>query len=121
MLNIFDFVFLIIVVGCCVVFCMCGYVYGLVVCMVSLFDVGEMIKLFVFFDLIDMWVLFGKLVFGWYLYLGIVMLMFMFDGYGIYVELMGYEGLIGVGDIEWMSVGCGVWYMGFVVLLVKVF
>ncbi|WP_321953446.1 pirin family protein [Burkholderia cenocepacia] len=121
MLNTLDSVSSTTVAGRHVVFRTRGHAHGPVVRMVSPSDVGEMIKPFVFLDLIDTRAPLGKPAFGWHPHSGIATLTLMIDGHGAYVESTGHEGPMGAGDIEWMSAGRGVWHTGSVVPPVKAF
>ncbi|VWC81704.1 pirin domain-containing protein [Burkholderia lata] len=97
-----------------------GRAHGPIVRMVSPSDVGEMIKPFVFLDLVDTQASIGS-GFGWHPHSGIATLTLVIDGRGSYAESTGHEGTTVAGDIEWMSAGRGVWHTGTVVPPVKVF
>ncbi|VWB48120.1 pirin domain-containing protein [Burkholderia arboris] len=98
-----------------------GHANGPVVRMVSPSDVGEIIKPFVFLDLIDTQAPIGQPSFGWHPHSGIATLTLAIDGHGTYAESTGHEGAMAPGDIEWMSAGRGVWHTGSVVPPVKAF
>ncbi|WP_321863642.1 pirin family protein [Burkholderia cenocepacia] len=121
MLNAIEPVRRAAVAGRHVVFRTRGHAHGPIVRMVSPSDVGEMIKPFVFLDLIDTRALTGRPAFGWHPHSGIATLTLMIDGHGTYVESTGHEGAMKAGDIEWMSAGRGVWHTGSVVPPVKAF
>lgn len=98
-----------------------GRAHGPVVRMVSPSDVGELIKPFVFLDLIDTQESIGQQGFGWHPHSGIATLTLAIEGQGYYIESTGHEGTMGAGDIEWMSAGRGVWHSGYAVPPVKAF
>lgn len=108
-------------VGRKVVFRTRGREHGPVVRMASPSDVGEMIKPFVFLDLIDAQEGLGRRGFGWHPHSGIATLTLAMEGRGRYAESTGREGEMTAGDIEWMSAGRGVWHTGFVEPPVKAF
>ncbi|MBZ5794449.1 pirin family protein [Burkholderia contaminans] len=121
MLNALEPVSRTAVAGRHVVFRTRGHAHGPVVRMVSPSDVGEMIKPFVFLDLIDTQAPIGQTAFGWHPHSGIATLTLAIDGRGTYAESTGHEGTMEPGDIEWMSAGRGVWHTGSVVPPVKAF
>ncbi|MEM5314961.1 pirin family protein [Paraburkholderia sp. JHI869] len=98
-----------------------GRAHGPVVRMVSPNDIGEMIKPFVFLDLIDTQEAIGEPGFGWHPHSGIATLTLAMEGRGRYAESTGHEGTMGPGDIEWMSAGRGVWHTGSVEPPIKAF
>ena len=98
-----------------------GRAHGPVVRMVSPSDVGQLIKPFVFLDLIDTQEALGQKGFGWHPHSGIATLTLAIEGEGRYAESTGHEGTMVAGDIEWMSAGRGVWHSGFVKPPVKAF
>jgi redox-sensitive bicupin YhaK (pirin superfamily) len=89
--------------------------------MVSPSDVGEMIKPFVFLDLIDAQEAIGRRGFGWHPHSGIATLTLLMDGRSRYAESVGHEGTMEAGDIEWMSAGRGVWHSGSTESAIKAF
>ncbi|WP_423372124.1 pirin family protein [Burkholderia sp. LMG 32019] len=121
MLNALEPVSQATVAGRHVVFRTHGHAHGPVVRMVSPSDVGEMIKPFVFLDLVDTQAPIGAQAFGWHPHSGIATLTLAIDGRGTYAESTGHEGTMAPGDIEWMSAGRGVWHTGSVVPPVKAF
>lgn len=98
-----------------------GRVHGPVARMVSPSDVGEMIKPFVFLDLIDTQEALGREGAGWHPHSGIATLTLAIEGRGRYAESTGQEGTMQAGDIEWMSAGAGVWHTGFAEPPIKAF
>ncbi|QVN22947.1 pirin family protein [Burkholderia pyrrocinia] len=120
-MNAVDPVLQTAVTGRHVVFRTRGRAHGPVVRMASPSDVGEMIKPFVFLDLVDTQAPLGQPAFGWHPHSGIATLTLVIDGRGTYAESTGHEGTMEAGDIEWMSAGRGVWHTGSVVPPVKAF
>jgi redox-sensitive bicupin YhaK (pirin superfamily) len=104
-----------------VVFRTRGRAQGPIVRMVSPSDVGEMIKPFVFLDLIDAQEAIGRRGFGWHPHSGIATLTLLMDGRSRYAESVGHEGTMEAGDIEWMSAGRGVWHSGSTESAIKAF
>jgi redox-sensitive bicupin YhaK (pirin superfamily) len=100
-------------VGRNVIFRTRGSVHGPLVRLVSASDVGEMIKPFVFLDLVDTQEQMGQQGFGWHPHSGIATLTVAMEGQGRYVDSIGNEGTMLAGDIEWMSAGRGIWHSGF--------
>ena len=90
-----------------------GQSHGPLVRLVSADDLGELIKPFVFLDLVDSPVGFGQPGSGWHPHSGIATLTLAMDGRGHYVESLGSEGTTLPGDVEWMSAGRGVWHSGY--------
>jgi redox-sensitive bicupin YhaK (pirin superfamily) len=98
-----------------------GNAHGPVTRVVSPSDVGQMIKPFVFLDLIDTQQAIGQQGFGWHPHSGIATLTLVMKGHGRYAESIGHEGPMEAGDIEWMSAGRGVWHSGFALPPIKAF
>jgi redox-sensitive bicupin YhaK (pirin superfamily) len=98
-----------------------GYAHGPIVRMVSPSDIGNMIKPFVFLDLIDTQEPVGEQGFGWHPHSGIATLTLAMEGRGRYIESIGQEGTMVAGDIESLSAGRGVWHSGFAVPPIKAF
>lgn len=99
-------------VGRRIIFRTHGNAHGPVVRMVSPSDVGEIIKPFVFLDLVDTQEAMGEQAFGWHPHSGIATLTLAIEGHSSYAESTGHEGTMMAGDIEWMSAGRGVWHSG---------
>jgi redox-sensitive bicupin YhaK (pirin superfamily) len=98
--------------GRSIVFRTRGRAHGPVVRMVSPSDVGQMIKPFVFLDLVDTQEAIGQQGFGWHPHSGIATLTLLMEGRCHYAESIDHEGTMEAGDIEWMSAGRGVWHSG---------
>jgi redox-sensitive bicupin YhaK (pirin superfamily) len=104
-----------------VVFRTRGLAHGPVTRMVSPSDLGQLIKPFVFLDLIDTQEAIGEQGFGWHPHSGIATLTLAMEGHGRYAESIGHEGTMEAGDVEWMSAGRGVWHSGFAAPPIKAF
>ncbi len=98
-----------------------GRAHGPVVRLVSANDLGEMIKPFVFLDLVDTDQALGHPGAGWHPHSGIATLTLAIEGEGRYVESIGQEGPMVAGDVEWLSAGSGVWHSGFALPPIKAF
>jgi redox-sensitive bicupin YhaK (pirin superfamily) len=98
-----------------------GRGHGPVVRLVSANDLGEMIKPFVFLDLVDTDQALGQPGAGWHPHSGIATLTLAIEGEGRYVESIGSEGPMVAGDVEWLSAGSGVWHSGFALPPIKAF
>ncbi|WP_321950954.1 pirin family protein [Paraburkholderia bannensis] len=104
-----------------VVFRTRGHAHGPIVRMVSPGDVGQLIKPFVFLDLVDSRQASAEHNFGWHPHSGIATLTLAMQGTSHYAESTGHEGTMAAGDIEWMSAGRGVWHTGSVEPPIKAF
>ena len=98
-----------------------GRPHGPIVRLVSANDLGEMIKPFVFLDLVDTDQALGQPGAGWHPHSGIATLTLAIEGEGRYVESIGREGTTVAGDVEWLSAGSGVWHSGFALPPIKAF
>lgn len=98
-----------------------GNAHGPVTRMASPSDVGQLIKPFVFLDLIDSQQAIGQKDFGWHPHSGIATLTLLIEGHGRYMESIDHEGPMAAGDVEWMSAGSGVWHTGEVAPPIKAF
>lgn len=108
-------------VGRHVIFRTHGNAHGPIVRMVSPSDIGEMIKPFVFLDLVDMQDATSQQSFGWHPHSGIATLTLAMEGQGRYIESTGHEGTMAAGDVEWMCAGRGVWHSGVAMPPIKAF
>jgi redox-sensitive bicupin YhaK (pirin superfamily) len=90
-----------------------GHNHGPITRLVSPGDLGEIIKPFVFLDLISMppGVAMGA-GFGWHPHSGIATVTVAFAGDGWYADSTGEAGDFKVGGVEWMQAGGGVWHTG---------
>jgi len=91
-----------------------GHRHGPIVRLVSPSDIGELIKPFVFLDLIDAPAADAQ-GFGWHPHSGIATLTVLQEGAGTYEETTGARGTLHAGGVEWMRAGRGVWHTGSVV------
>lgn len=89
-----------------------GQAHGPIVRLVSPSDVGNLLKPFVFLDLIDTKMALGQQGSGWHPHSGIATLTLAMEGRGYYAESLGHEGNTVAGDVEWLSAGHGVWHSG---------
>jgi redox-sensitive bicupin YhaK (pirin superfamily) len=90
-----------------------GKAHGPLVRMVSASDVGQLIKPFVFLDLVDTQQPLGQPGLGWHPHSGIATLTLAIEGEGRYADSTGKEGATAAGDIEYLNAGRGVWHSGF--------
>lgn len=90
-----------------------GQAHGPIVRMVSATDIGELIKPFVFLDLVDSQEAFGQPGVGWHPHSGIATLTLAIEGKGHYFESIGHEGTTVAGGVEWLSAGRGIWHSGY--------
>src|SRR5277367_1874499 len=88
-----------------------GRAHGVITRLVSPLDVGELIKPFVFLDLLDTS---GREFsgFGLHPHSGIATLTYVAEGSVRYEDTNGATGLLRAGGIEWMRAGGGVWHGG---------
>ncbi len=91
-----------------------GHAHGPITRLVSPSDIGELIKPFVFLDLIDAPAADAP-GFGWHPHSGIATLTVLQEGTGTYEETTGARGTLYAGGVEWMRAGRGVWHTGSVV------
>ena len=88
-----------------------GRAHGVITRLVSPHDVGELIKPFVFLDLLDT----GRREFsgfGLHPHSGIATLTYIAEGSVSYEDTNGAYGLLAAGGVEWMRAGQGVWHGG---------
>ena len=88
-----------------------GRAHGVITRLASPHDVGELIKPFVFLDLLDTGTreLSG---FGLHPHSGIATLTYIAEGSVSYEDTNGAYGLLAAGGVEWMRAGQGVWHGG---------
>ena len=91
-----------------------GQRHGPITRLVSPSDIGELIKPFVFLDIIDAPAADAP-GFGWHPHSGIATLTVLQEGTGTYEETTGARGTLYAGGVEWMRAGRGVWHTGSVV------
>ena len=88
-----------------------GRAHGVITRLASPHDVGELIKPFVFLDLLDTS---GREFsgFGLHPHSGIATLTYIAEGSVSYEDTNGAYGLLAAGSVEWMRAGQGVWHGG---------
>ncbi len=90
-----------------------GQRHGPITRLVSPGDLGELIKPFVFLDLISVPAGAGAGAgFGWHPHSGIATVTISFSGDGWYADSTGAAGNFKAGGVEWMQAGGGVWHTG---------
>lgn len=87
-----------------------GRRHGPITRLVSPSDLGQLIKPFVFLDLIDTASATPK--FGWHPHSGIATLTFFLEGSLRYEDSTGKSGDLGADGVEWMRAGRAVWHTG---------
>lgn len=93
--------------------CTAGRRHGPITRLVSPGDLGELIKPFVFLDLISVPAGAGLGAgFGWHPHSGIATVTVSFTGAGWYADSTGEAGDLQAGGVEWMQAGGGVWHTG---------
>jgi redox-sensitive bicupin YhaK (pirin superfamily) len=98
-----------------------GQAHGPIVRMVSASDIGQLIKPFVFLDLVDTKAPLGQPGGGWHPHSGIATLTLAIEGEGRYADSTGQEGATAAGDVEYLSAGRGAWHSGFALPPIKAF
>ena len=86
-----------------------GHRHGPVTRLVSPGDLGELIKPFVFLDMVDMDTMPSGL-FGYHPHSGIATVTVLFEGNVEYEDSTGKSGQLTAGTVEWMQAGGGVWH-----------
>lgn len=91
-----------------------GHRHGPITRLVSPGDLGELIKPFVFLDLIafDGRATPTPMELGWHPHSGIATVTVLFEGSVRYAETTGKAGVLPAGGVEWMRAGNGVWHTG---------
>jgi redox-sensitive bicupin YhaK (pirin superfamily) len=89
-----------------------GSSHGPITRLVSPGDLGELLKPFVFLDLVDIPSRFALEGFGMHPHSGIATLTFMIEGDVSYEDSTGKKGVLPAGGVEWMRAGNGVWHTG---------
>lgn len=86
-----------------------GQRHGPVTRLVSPGDLGELIKPFVFLDMVNMDASLSNL-FGYHPHSGIATVTTIFEGNVGYEDSTGKAGMLTAGTVEWMQAGGGVWH-----------
>lgn len=89
-----------------------GQSHGPVTRLMSPGDLGQVLKPFVFLDLVNFELAPGPTLFGMHPHSGIATLTFMLQGDVRYEDTTGQAGVLPEGGVEWMQAGGGVWHAG---------
>ena len=89
-----------------------GSTHGPVTRLMSPGDLGELLKPFVFLDLVDLKPTAHPPRFGMHPHSGIATLTFLLEGDVSYEDTSGKAGMLPAGGVEWMRAGNGVWHTG---------
>jgi redox-sensitive bicupin YhaK (pirin superfamily) len=89
-----------------------GSTHGPVTRLMSPGDLGQVLKPFIFLDLVDFDTRNGRVRFGMHPHSGIATLTFMTQGDVRYADSTGQAGVLPEGGVEWMQAGGGVWHSG---------
>ncbi len=89
-----------------------GSTHGPVTRLMSPGDLGQLLKPFIFLDLVNFDSRHGKTRFGMHPHSGIATLTFMAQGDVRYADSTGQAGVLPEGGVEWMQAGGGVWHTG---------
>jgi redox-sensitive bicupin YhaK (pirin superfamily) len=89
-----------------------GSTHGPVTRMMSPGDLGQVLKPFIFLDLVNFDARHGQTRFGMHPHSGIATLTFMAQGDVRYADSTGQAGVLPDGGVEWMQAGGGVWHTG---------
>lgn len=89
-----------------------GQTHGPVTRLMSPGDLGELLKPFVFLDLVDLKPSAQPPRFGMHPHSGIATLTFLLEGDVSYEDTSGKSGILPAGGVEWMRAGNGVWHAG---------
>ena len=89
-----------------------GSTNGPITRLVSPGDLGEMLKPFVFLDLVRRGPTDGLRRFGMPPHSGIATLTFLIEGAVGYEDTTGKKAVLPAGGVEWMRAGIGVWHTG---------
>ncbi len=89
-----------------------GTTHGPITRLMSPSDLGQVLKPFVFLDLVNFQPGAAKQGFGMHPHSGIATLTFMAQGDVRYEDTTGQAGVLLAGGVEWMQAGGGVWHTG---------
>lgn len=89
-----------------------GSTHGPITRLMSPGDLGQVLKPFIFLDLVNFRAQAGTTRFGMHPHSGIATLTFMAQGDVRYADSTGKAGLLPAGGVEWMQAGAGVWHTG---------
>jgi redox-sensitive bicupin YhaK (pirin superfamily) len=89
-----------------------GRTHGPITRLMSPGDLGQVLKPFVFLDLVNFASASGPTRFGMHPHSGIATLTFMLQGDVSYEDTTGQAGVLPAGGVEWLQAGAGVWHTG---------
>lgn len=89
-----------------------GSTHGPITRLMSPGDLGQVLKPFIFLDLVNFDPRHGQTRFGMHPHSGIATLTFMAQGDVRYADSTGQAGVLPAGCVEWMQAGGGVWHTG---------
>ncbi|UXH80163.1 pirin family protein [Roseateles amylovorans] len=89
-----------------------GQTHGPITRLMSPGDLGQVLKPFIFLDLVNFKAQAGATRFGMHPHSGIATLTFMALGDVRYADSTGKAGVLPAGGVEWMQAGAGVWHTG---------
>lgn len=89
-----------------------GTTHGQITRLMSPGDLGQVLKPFIFLDLVNFDARHGQTRFGMHPHSGIATLTFMAQGDVRYADSTGQAGVLPEGGVEWMQAGGGVWHTG---------
>jgi redox-sensitive bicupin YhaK (pirin superfamily) len=89
-----------------------GSTHGPITRLMSPGDLGQVLKPFIFLDLVNFDARHGQARFGMHPHSGIATLTFMAQGDVRYADSTGQAGVLPEGGVEWMQAGGGVWHAG---------
>ena len=89
-----------------------GTAHGPITRLMSPGDLGQVLKPFIFLDLVNFDARHGQTRFGMHPHSGIATLTFMAQGDVRYADSTGQAGVLPEGGVEWMQAGGGVWHTG---------
>lgn len=89
-----------------------GQTHGPITRLMSPGDLGQVLKPFIFLDLVNFDPASGTTRFGMHPHSGIATLTYMMQGDVRYEDTTGQAGVLPAGGVEWMQAGVGVWHTG---------
>jgi redox-sensitive bicupin YhaK (pirin superfamily) len=89
-----------------------GTTHGPITRLMSPGDLGQVLKPFIFLDLVHFQTGAANQGFGMHPHSGIATITFMSEGDVRYEDSTGQAGLLPAGGVEWMRAGSGVWHTG---------
>ncbi|KPF57445.1 pirin [beta proteobacterium AAP51] len=89
-----------------------GSTHGPITRLMSPGDLGQVLKPFIFLDLVNFDARQGQARFGMHPHSGLATLTFMTQGDVRYADSTGQAGVLPEGGVEWMQAGGGVWHSG---------